>query len=55
MLAFLTAHKAEILGALLAISEGLALVPQIKSNSVFTLVVNLLIKLKGSPNALPPA
>ena len=31
-----------ILAALLAISEALALIPGIKSNSIFTLVVNIL-------------
>ncbi|MEY3786531.1 MAG: hypothetical protein RLZ75_736 [Pseudomonadota bacterium] len=37
-------HKAEILGLALAISELLALIPSVKSNSIFTLVVNLFKK-----------
>ena len=36
-----------ILGALFAVSEALALIPAIKSNSVFTLVWNVLKKLAG--------
>ena len=35
-----------IIGTLLAISEGLALIPALKSNSVLTLVVNVLKWLK---------
>lgn len=35
-----------ILGALLAVSEALALIPQVKSNSVFQLIFNLLSKFK---------
>ena len=33
--------------ALLGLSEGLALVPAIKSNSVFTLIVNILKGIKS--------
>lgn len=33
-----------ILGALLALSEALALIPGVKSNSIFTLVVNIIKK-----------
>lgn len=36
-----------IVTALLAVSECLALIPSIKSNSVFTLVYNVLSKIKG--------
>lgn len=36
-----------ILAALLAVSEVLALIPSIKANSVFGLVVNVLKKLAG--------
>lgn len=36
-----------ILGALFAVSEALALIPQIKSNSVFQLVFNILKKVSG--------
>ena len=35
------ANKTVILGALLAFSELLALIPSVKSNSIFQLVVNL--------------
>lgn len=44
---FIIANKAVILGALLGVSEVLALIPGIKSNSVFQLVFNFLVKLKG--------
>lgn len=37
-------HKAEFMGLLLAISEILALIPSVKSNSIFQLVLNLLKK-----------
>ena len=36
-----------IVVALLALSEALALIPSVKANSVFQLVVNLLKKLSG--------
>ena len=36
-----------IFGALLAISEALALIPALKSNSVLQLVINSLKKLAG--------
>lgn len=38
-----------ILSALLAVSECLALIPAIKANSIFQLVVNLLKKFKPAP------
>lgn len=34
-----------ILGALLAVSEALALIPSVKSNSIFQLALNLMKKL----------
>lgn len=34
-----------VLGVLLAISEGLALIPGLASNSVFQLVINIIKKL----------
>lgn len=40
MLQTIINHKAEILGVALAISEALALIPALKSNSILTLVVN---------------
>jgi len=46
-MAFVVAHKVEILAALLAISEVLAAVPAIKANSVFGLIVNGLKALAG--------
>jgi hypothetical protein len=36
--------------ALLALSEVLALIPKIKSNSIFTLLVNILKKVAGKTN-----
>lgn len=36
-----------IAGALFAISEALALIPQLKSNSIFQLIQNALKKLLG--------
>lgn len=44
---FIDAHKAEILLGLLSLSEILALIPQIKANSIFELVVNILKKAAG--------
>lgn len=44
---FILAHKVEILGFLLALSELLALIPSIKANSVFQLLVNLIKKFLG--------
>lgn len=41
------AHKTEILAVLLAVSELLASVESIKSNSIFQLVVSLLKKVSG--------
>jgi hypothetical protein len=40
------ANKEIVLGLLLALSEALALIPQVKANSVFQLVVGLVKKLK---------
>jgi hydrogenase/urease accessory protein HupE len=40
------ANKVVILGVLLALSEALALIPQVNANSVFQLVVNVLKKVK---------
>ena len=36
-----------ILGALLAVSEALALIPSVKSNSVFQMVCNVLARMAG--------
>ncbi len=44
---FLFLHKVEILAFLLASSELLALVPNVKANSNFQLVVNFIKKLAG--------
>lgn len=41
------AHKAEILGILWLLSEVLASVPALKSNSVFQLVKGVLAKVLG--------
>ena len=40
------AHKTEILAVLLAVSELLAAIPAVKSNSVFQLVFGVLKKIK---------
>lgn len=37
-----------VLGLLVALSEVLALLPDVKSNSIFQLVVNLLGKLRSA-------
>ena len=46
-MSFLNENMISILVVLLAISEGLALIPKLKSNSVLTLVMNLLKMLIG--------
>lgn len=45
-MAILIAHKAEVLGLLLAISEVLALIPSVKANGVIDLVIAGLKKLQ---------
>ena len=40
-------NKAVVLGLLFAISEVLALIPNIKSNSVFEFIYNALKKVSG--------
>lgn len=44
---FFAAHSLGIVGALLGISEGLALIPALKSNSILQLVINSLKKMAG--------
>lgn len=44
---FIIDNKAVILGALFALSEVLALIPNIKANSIFQLVVNGIKTLAG--------
>ena len=46
-MAYILAHQFEILGGLLAVSEALALIPGIKANSVFQLIVNAIKSLAG--------
>lgn len=41
------AHKVEILGFLLAFSELLSVIPQVKANGVFQLVVGVIKKIAG--------
>ena len=48
MIATILAHKSEILGGLLAVSEALALIPGLKSNSILQLMINGIKKLMGS-------
>jgi hypothetical protein len=43
--AYFVAHQAVIVGFLFALSEVLALIPGVKSNSVFELFVSLVKKL----------
>jgi hypothetical protein len=40
-----------ILGALLAVSEALSLIPQVKANGVFQLAMNILVRLCGKGGA----
>jgi hypothetical protein len=47
MLATLLANKFEIVCALLAVSEALALIPALKANSVLQLVMGALQKVKA--------
>lgn len=46
-MSFIIENKVVVLGALLAISECLALIPAIKANSIFELVVDILKKIRG--------
>jgi len=46
-MSFIIENKAVVLGALLALSEVLALIPSLKANSIFELIVGILFKLKG--------
>jgi hypothetical protein len=46
-MAFILAHKDILLGALLGISEALALIPGIQANSIFQSIVNGLKSLAG--------
>ena len=48
LLGILTTNSAIILGAFLAVSEALAIIPAIKSNSIFQLIVNILKTLTGN-------
>lgn len=42
-----------VLGALLAVSEALALIPALGSNSILGLIINLLKNLEGSSAPKP--
>lgn len=46
---FVLAHKAEILAVLLAVSEGLALIPSVKSSGVFDFIYRSIRSLAGNP------
>lgn len=52
---FLFGNKEIILAALFALSEVLALIPGIKSNSVFTLIFNLIKAAIGKKDEAPKA
>lgn len=47
IIAFLVANKVVILGALLAVSEALALIPSFKSSGILDFCVRTLKKLLG--------
>lgn len=47
MIQFLIDNKVVLLGALLAISEALALIPAIKSNSIVQLIISSIKKMLG--------
>lgn len=47
MIQFIVEHKAVFLGALLALSEALALIPSVEANSIFQLVVKGIKGLLG--------
>jgi hypothetical protein len=47
MLEVIVANKVIVLGFLLALSEVLALIPSIKANSVFQIIVNGIKKVAG--------
>lgn len=47
MMDIINEHGLMLLTVLLALSEALALVPVVKANSVFQLIVNILKTLKG--------
>jgi hypothetical protein len=47
MLEVIVANKVIVLGFLLALSEVLALIPSIKANSIFQIVVNAIKKVAG--------
>ncbi len=47
MVQFVMAHKLEILGFLLGLSEALAYIPQVKANSIFQAIVSGVKKLKA--------
>lgn len=51
MIEFIQANAEIILGALLALSELLALIPGVKSNSIFTLIVNAIKSLMPKKSA----
>lgn len=52
-MAFINDNLALILAVLLGISEALALVPKLKANSIFQLVVSVLKALKPKSEELP--
>lgn len=54
ILGFLQLHWAEIGTFLFFLSEALAQIPAIKSNSVFELIYNTIRKFFGQPQITPP-
>lgn len=49
MIAFIIANKAVILGALLGVSEVLALIPSVKASGVFDFIYRTIRSLLGNP------
>lgn len=50
---FLQDHLSLILGVALGISESLALIPSLQSNSILTFIVNALKSLEGKSGSTP--
>lgn len=46
-MAWIIEHKSVVLGALLALSELLAVIPGVQANSIFQLIVNGLKSIAG--------
>lgn len=49
LMSFFSSNSVVLLGAALAVSEALALIPSLKSNSILQLVINAIKSLEGGP------